>query len=226
MTRLGHRIAASTVWEILNAAGIDLAPRRSGPTWRQFLAAQAEGIIAADFFHIDALGKRLYALVFLEHGTRRLRITGVTAHPTRDWAVQQARNLTSDLGIRMESLRFLLRDRDGKYGEAFDAVFQSEEMEILNSAPQAPRMNAHCERIIGSIRREALDHVLIMDDAHARRVLAVYERHYNEHRPHQARNQRPPDAHKQPAAAHDLHTHRVERTRILGGLINEYRYAA
>ncbi|MFD8864354.1 hypothetical protein ACFV1F_08230 [Streptomyces sp. NPDC059590] len=80
---------------------------------------QAEGIIAADFFHIDtALGKRLYALVFLEHGTRRLRITGVTAHPTRDWAVQQARNLPSDLGIRIESLRFLLRDRDGKYGEA------------------------------------------------------------------------------------------------------------
>ncbi|MFI1338419.1 integrase core domain-containing protein [Streptomyces sp. NPDC020845] len=164
--------------------------------------------------------------MFLEHGTRRLRITGVTAHPTRDWAVQQARNLTSDLGIRIESLRFLLRDRDGKYGEAFDAVFQSEEMEILNSAPQAPRMHAHCERIIGSIRREALDHVLIMDDAHARRVLAAYERHYNEHRPHQARNQRPLDAHKQPAAAHDLHTHRVERTRTLGGLINEYRYAA
>ncbi|MFI1338467.1 integrase core domain-containing protein [Streptomyces sp. NPDC020845] len=187
LTRLGHRIAASTVWEILRAAGIDPAPRRSGPTWREFLAAQAEGIIAADFFHIDtALGRRLYALVFLEHGTRRLHITGVTAHPTQDWAVQQARNLTANLGIRIETLRFLLRDRDGKYGEAFDAVFQSEEMKILKSAPQAPRMNAHCERIIGSIRREALDHVLIMNEAHARHILAAYERHYNEHRPHQA----------------------------------------
>jgi putative transposase len=227
LARLGHRIAASTVWEILHAAGIDPAPRRSGPTWREFLAAQAEGIIAADFLHIDtALGGRLYALVFLEHGTRRLHITGVTARPTHDWAVQQARHLTADLGIRIESLRFLLRDRDGKYGEAFDAVFEAEEMEIVKSAPQALRMNAHCERIIGSIRREALDHLLILNEAHARHVLAAYEQHYNEHRPHQARNQLPPDAHKEPAAAHALSTSKVLRTRILGGLINEYRYAA
>ncbi|ADI12709.1 integrase catalytic region [Streptomyces bingchenggensis BCW-1] len=90
MTRLGHRIAASTVWEILNAAGIDPVPRRSGPTWHEFLTAQAEGIVAADFFPIDtALGRRLYALVFLEHGTRRLHITGVTVCPTHDWAVRQ-----------------------------------------------------------------------------------------------------------------------------------------
>ncbi len=206
LTRLGYRIAASTVWEILNAAGIGPAPHRSGPTWREFLTEQAEGIIVADFFHIDtALGGRLYALVFLEHGTRRLHITGVTDRPTRDWAVQQARNLTADVGVRIESLRFLLRDRDGKYGEAFDAIFQSQEMEILKSAPQAPRMNAHCERVIGSIRREAVDRVLIMDEAHARHVLADYERHYNKHRPHQARCQLPPDAHEQPATAHDLH---------------------
>ncbi|WP_413810676.1 hypothetical protein [Streptomyces sp. OE57] len=130
LTRLGYWITAPTVWEILNAAGVDPAPHRSGPTWREFLTAQAEGIIAAGFFHIDtALGRRLYALVFVEHGTRRLRITGVTAHPTRDWAVQQAWNLTADLGIRIGTLRFLLRDRDGRYGEAFDAVFQAEEME-------------------------------------------------------------------------------------------------
>lgn len=99
-------------------------------------------------------------------------------------------------------------------------------MEIIKSAPQAPRMNAHCERIIGSIRREALDHVLIMTEAHARHVLAAYERHYNEHRPHQARSQLPPDAHEPPAATHDLHIQKVLRTRILGGLINEYRHAA
>jgi putative transposase len=215
------------VWEILNAAGVDPAPRRSGPTWREFLTAQAEGVIAADFFHIDTeLGRRLYALAFLEHGTRRLHITGVTARPTREWVVQQARNLAADLGVRMKSLRFLLRDRDGKYGEAFDAVFQAEELDVIKSAPQAPRMNAHCERIIGSIRREALDHVLIMNEAHARQVLAAYRLHHNEHRPHQARNQLPPDAHEQPATVHDLDTRRLLRTRILGGLINEYRYTA
>lgn len=120
----------------------------------------------------------------------------------------------------------MLRDRDGKYGETFDAVFQAEEMEILKSAPRAPRMNAHCERIIGSLRREALEHVLIMNEAHARHILAAYERHHNEHRPHQARNQLPPDAHEQPAAVQDLDTRKVLRTRILGGLINEYTYAA
>jgi hypothetical protein len=125
LARLGQQIAASTVWEILNAAGVDPAPRRTGPTWREFLTVQAEGVIAADFFHIDtALGRRLYALAFLEHGTRRLHIAGVTAHPTRDWTVQQARNLAVDMGIRMESLSFLLRDRDGKYGEAFDGVLR------------------------------------------------------------------------------------------------------
>jgi putative transposase len=226
LARLGHRIAASTVWEILHAAGVEPAPRRSGPTWREFLTAQAQGIIAADFFHIDtALGRRLYALAFLEHGTRRLHITGVTSHPTREWTVQQARNLATDLGVRMESLRFVIRDRDGKYGEAFDAVFEAEELDVIKSAPQAPRMNAHCERVIGSIRREVLDHVLILGEAHARQVLAAYQSHHNGHRPHQARNQLPPDAQEQPAAM-DIDTHRLLRTRILGGLINEYRYAA
>ncbi|GAA3378538.1 hypothetical protein GCM10020367_58440 [Streptomyces sannanensis] len=226
LARLGNQIAASTVWEILHAAGVEPAPRRSGPTWREFLTAQAEGIIAADFFHIDtALGRRLYALAFLEHGSRRLHITGVTANPTRDWTVQQARNLAADLGLRTDSLRFLLRDRDGKYGEAFDAVFEAEELHVIKSAPRAPRMNAHCERVIGSIRREVLDHVLVMGEAHARQVLAAYQSHYNEHRPHQARSQLPPDAQERPAAM-DIDTHRPLRIRILGGLINEYRFAA
>ncbi|MFT7836987.1 helix-turn-helix domain-containing protein [Saccharothrix sp. BKS2] len=147
LARLGHRIAHSTVWRILHDAGIDPAPRRSGPTWREFLTAQAESIIAADFLHLDTvLGTRLYALVFLEHGTRRLHVTGVTAHPTREWTTQQAGNLAADLGRRMESLCFLLRDRDGKYGQAFDAVFQADDLRVIKSAPQAPRMNAHCER--------------------------------------------------------------------------------
>jgi putative transposase len=149
LARLGHRIAASTVWEILNSAGIDPAPRRAAPTWKQFLASQARGITAADFFHIDtALGKRPYAPVFLEHGTRQLHIAGVTANPTQDWTTQQARNLTADLNTNQSSLRFLLRDRDPTYSAAFDAVFHTQDMDILTSAPQAPRMNTHCERDI------------------------------------------------------------------------------
>lgn len=171
-------------------------------------------------------GRRLYALAFLEHGTRRLHVTGVTAHPTAQWATQQARNLAADLGTRVESLRFVLRDRDSKYTDAFDAVFEAEDTEVLLSAPRAPRMNAHCERVIGTIRREALDHILIMNEAHARQVLAEYQEHYNCHRPHRSRDQRPPEAPEQPAVLHDRVPRRLLRTRVLGGVINEYRYAA
>jgi putative transposase len=226
LARLGHHIAASTVWQILHDAGIDPAPRRTGATWREFLTAQAQGIIAADFLHLDTvLGARLYALAFLEHDTRRLHITGVTAHPTQAWTTQQARNLAADLGTRMESLHFLLRDRDGKYSQTFDTVFQGDDLHIIKSAPQAPRMNARCERVIGTIRRELLDHILITGEAHARRVLKAYEDHYNRHRPHQARDQLPPEARQHPATVHDLDARRVLRTRILGSLINEYRHA-
>jgi putative transposase len=123
-------------------------------------------------------------------------------------------------------VRFVPRDRDDKYSPAFDAVFQAEEINILKSAPRAPRMNAHCERIIRTLRSEVCDHVLILSDSHARQVLARYQRHYNEHRPHQARHQLPPNADQQPATVHDLDTHRLLRTRVLGGLINEYRYTA
>jgi hypothetical protein len=224
---LGHQIGASTVWEILNSAGIDPAPRRTGPTWKQFLANQARGLIAADFFHIDtALGTRLYALVFLEHGTRRLHIAGVTANPTQDWTTQQARNLTTDLGTELGALRFLLRDRDTNYSAAFDAVFQAEDMDILTSAPQTPKMNAHCERVIRTLRNEVCDHVLILNEAHARQVLAEYQRHYNQHRPHQARQQRPPEPHQQHERTHGVNARTLLRTRVLNGLINEYRYAA
>jgi len=99
LARLGHAIAASTVWEILHAAGIDPAPRRAGPTWRQFLTAQAHAIIACDFLVAGTvLLQRLYVLVFIEHGTCRLHLAGVTARPTGAWAVQQARNLAMDPG--------------------------------------------------------------------------------------------------------------------------------
>ncbi|MER7485114.1 integrase core domain-containing protein [Streptomyces sp. NPDC126497] len=164
--------------------------------------------------------------MLLEHGTRRLHITKVTARPTREWAGQQARN-PADLGMRIESLRFLLRDRDGKYGEAFDTVFKAEELEVILSAPRVPRMSTRCERITGSVRREMPDHVLIVNEAHARQILAVYRRHYNAHRPHQARQQPPPDAKERPdATVHDLNARRALRTQILGGVISEYRYIA
>jgi putative transposase len=227
LARLGHTVAASTVWNILHAAGIDPAPRRNGPTWREFLAAQANSIIACDFLHIDTIGlQRLYALVFLEHSTRRLHIAGVTAHPTGEWVTQQARNLAYNLGTRMESLRFLIRDRDTKYTHTFDAVFEADNIDILKTPPQAPTANAHCERVIGTLRREVLDHVLIVNQTHAHRVLTEYEHHYNHHRPHQARNQQPPGTTFQPPRPPDHSRHQILRKRLLGGLINEYHHAA
>ncbi|GAA2360915.1 hypothetical protein GCM10010376_96610 [Streptomyces violaceusniger] len=126
----------------------------------------------------------------------------------------------------MDSLRFLLRDRDAKYTESFDAVFKADDIQVMRTAPRSPRMNAHCERVIGTMRRKALDHLLIWNETHARQVRDAYARHYNGHRPHQARGQLPPLLQEHPTSMVGLSAHRVLRTRILGGVINEYRYAA
>jgi len=171
LLRLGVAVAPSTVWEILRAVGIDPAPRRSGPTWHQFLSIQAAGILAVDFLHVDTVMlKRLYVLVFIEHGTRRMHLGGVTANPTGEWTVQQARNLALSLGQRFEDTRFLIRDRGSNFTASFDAVFQATGTRILVSAVQTPRMNATCERLVGTLRREFLDRVLILGERHLRAV--------------------------------------------------------
>ena len=228
LTKLGVSVAASTVYEILRAAGIDPAPRRDGPTWRQFLHAQAAGILAVDFLHVDTVAlTRLYVLVFIEHRTRRLHLGGVTAHPTGDWTVQQARNLALDLGERFGDFRFLIRDRGSNFTASFDAVFQATGATIVCTAVQAPRMNAICERLIGTLRRELLDRTLILSQAHLRTVLAEYQEHYNTARPHQGIGQRIPDANPAPrGTAANLGAWQIRRKPVLSGLINEYERAA
>jgi putative transposase len=135
---LGHSVAASTVWTILKSAGLDPAPRRSGPTWRQFLSTQAHAILAIDFAHVDtAFLRRLYILVVIEHGRRHVHIAGITAHPTGAWVTQQARNPLMDLGDRADRLRFLIRDRDSKCTAAFDAVFTGADIRILHTPVRA-----------------------------------------------------------------------------------------
>ena len=225
---LGYRIAHSTVWEILTKAGVDPAPRRCGPTWREFLSAQSQQIIACDFFSVDTvLLRRLYVLIFVEHGTRRLHVAGVTANPTAEWVAQQARNLAMSSETRLESLAFLIRDRDSKFTWSFDGVFVAENIRILKSPLQSPRANAICERLVGTLRREALDRLLIVNSRHLEAVLVAYAKHYNGHRPHQSRDQQAPDAKALPVRhVADLAAHRVRRRRVLGGLINEYREAA
>ena len=194
VTKLGVTVAPSTVWEILRTAGIDPAPRRAAPTWRRFLRAQAAGILAVDFLHVDTvLLKRLYVMVFIEHGTRRMHLGGVTANPTGEWTAQQARNLALTLSERFGDIKFLIRDRGSNFTASFDAVFQASGTRILRTAVQVPRMNAICERLIGTLRRELLDRVLIIGERHLQAVLTEYQAHYNTARPHQGIAQRAPD---------------------------------
>ena len=228
LVRLGHPIAASTLWQILHDAGIDPAPRRTGPTWKQFLTAQARGIIAADFIHVDImLLRRLYALIVIEHGTRRAHLAGITASPDGAWTTQAARNLLMDLGQRAAAVKFLVRDRAGQFTGSFDAVFTAEGIRIVASPPQAPRANAICERVIGTLRRELLDRLLIIDEQHLHRVLTEYLMHYNTARPHRSLSQLTPDqAETCPPEPVNLAEHRIHRKQVLGGLTHEYYVAA
>ena len=218
---LGHRLAPSTVWEILRRHGLQPAPRRRGLTWSEFLRAQAQGILACDFFTVDTVWlSRLYVLIFIEHRTRRVHLGAITAHPTGNWVTQRARELSESCG----QFRFLLRDRDAKFTTSFDEVFRAQDTQIIRTAIRAPRANAICERVIGTLRRECCDRLLVFGRSHLQLVLTEYLDHYNQHRPHRALGQHPPGG-----LAPDLYTNgaaTVIRRDRLGGLIHEYRRAA
>jgi transposase len=229
LVRLGHPIAASTVWQILHDTGLDPAPRRTGPTRKQFLKTQARGILAAHFVHVDTvLLRRIYALVIIEHGTRRAHLAGITARPDGVWTTQAARNFLMGLGQQADSVQFLIRDRAGQFTDSFDAVFTAVGIRILTSPPQAPRANAICERLIGTLRRELLDRVLIISEQHLRAVLTEYQAHYNTARPRQGIAQRVPDGESDAlrGTVTDVDTRQIHRKPVLRGLINEYTHAA
>jgi len=225
LTGLGYRLAPSTVWQILKDAGADPAPRRAGQTWRAFLEAQAKTILAVDFFHVDTVFlRRLYVLFFVEHGTRRVHLAGITAHPTGEWVSQQARNLLMNLRVRADGFKFVIRDRDTKFTTGFDAVFAAIGVRIVKTPVQAPRANAIAERWIASARRECLDRMLITGERHLQLVLGEYADHYNTHRPHRTLQQNPPAGRSRPPAVGV--NIRVLRRDRLGGLIHEYAQVA
>jgi putative transposase len=213
------------VWQILKDAGIDPAPARSGQTWPAFLDAQAKTILATDFFHVDSVFlRRLYVLFFIEHGTRRVHVAGITAHPTGEWAAQQARNLLMDLGDRADGVKFLIRDRDAKFTAVFDAIFAAAGVRIIKTPVRAPRANAIAERWVVSARRECTDRMLIAGERHLRLVLGEYTDHYNKHRPHRSLRQGAARRRAHPPV--DVTGMRVLRRDRLGGLIHEYAQVA
>jgi hypothetical protein len=191
--------------------------------WGNGLVDKTRTAPQADFTAGTVFLKRLYVLSVMEIQTRRVHIPGITAHPTGPWTTQQARNLLIDLGERAGRFKFLIRDRDSKFTAAFDEVLAGNSTRIIKAPVRSPRANAIAERYVGPLRRECLDHLLIYGERHLRQILAEYSRHYNRHRPHQSREQRPP-LHEsgQPVDV----TARIKRTHVVHGLINEYRRAA
>jgi putative transposase len=221
---LGHKLAPSAVWQILKEAGIDPAPTRSGQAWRTFLDAQAKTILATDFFHVDTVFlRRLHVLFFIEHGTRRVHLAGITDHPAGEWVTQQARNLLMNLDDHAGSLKFLIRDRDAKFIAAFDAVLAAAGVRIIKTPVRGPGRTRSPNG--GSpAPPECLDRMLITGERHLRLVLSEYVDHYNSHRPHRALQQGPPAGRPHPPA---LGTNvRVLRRDRLGGLIHEYSQVA
>ncbi|WP_432251809.1 integrase core domain-containing protein [Streptomyces sp. HNM1019] len=226
LRRLGHIISTATVRRILRAASLNSGQRRQKARreWTKFLRAQANGLLATDFFHIDTIGlQRLYALFAMEVRTRTVHILGVTAHPTGAWTTQQARQLLWQLGDRITNFTHLIRDRDRKFTAAFDAVFASEDINVAKIPPRSPNCNPQAERFVRSVREECTNRVLIFGRGHAEQLLHDYARHFNSHRPHQGRNQLAPldDPNVIP-----LPTTQIARRQAVTGLINEYHRAS
>jgi transposase InsO family protein len=227
LSGLGLVVSATTVKKILREAGLGPVGSRAGLSWRAFLRAHAQSMLAVDFFTVETISlQRLYVLFFIELGSRRVHLAGCTANPTGPWVTQQTRHFTWTLLARPRAFRFLIRDRDGKFTRDFDAVFASEGIRIIKSPVRAPKANAIAERFVRTIRAECLDWLLIVNRRHLERVLRVFARHYNSHRPHRSLDLNPPDPLARQLPVLYSPTAVVERRDRLGGLIHEYRVAA
>ncbi|MEW2079746.1 integrase core domain-containing protein [Streptomyces sp. NPDC013433] len=226
---LGIKVAASTVWEILQEAGIDPAPDRASSTWADFLRSQADALLACDFLETVTLsGARLYVFAVIEYAGRRIRILGATAHPTASWVTQAAKNLVMDLEDAGCRVRFLIRDRDGKFPALFDTVLNDAGIQVVLSGVRMPRMNSIMERWVQTCRRELLDRTLIRNQRHLLHALREFEDFYNSHRPHQGiANARPLRPLPRPISDPEQIIHLdIRRRQRLGGILHEYRHTA
>ena len=223
---LGIAVSATTVRAWLRAEGLGPAGTRRGMTWREFVRAHRQSLLAVDFFTVETIWlQRLYVLFFIELASRRVHLAGCTPTPSAPWVVQQARQLTWILAERPERVRFLIRDRDQKFTRGFDEVFRGDGIAIVRTPFRAPQANGVAERFVRTARSECLDWMLILNEQPLARVLDVFMTHYNDHRPHRALSLLPPEPRRAPAAlsAGKIRVHRRDR---LGGVLHEYVVAA
>ncbi len=221
LLKVGHRVAATTIRSVLLATGVPPAGRRSQLTWKQFLAAHAETLVAADFFSVDTIFfKRLYVLIYVHLASRRVLMASCTSAPNAAWVTQQARNLSWRLEDEGTKLSVLIHDRDRKFAREADRIFQSQGARVILTPLMAPRAKAHAERWIGSCRRECLDRMLIVNQRHLESVVREYCLHYNDERPHRSRGLRPPAANGDPVK---IAGSPISRRTRLGGLLSDYR---
>ena len=222
LRKLGVKVGATTIRSILRRSGFGPAPRRQGPSWSEFLRVQARGVLACDFFTVETVWLRtLYVLFFVEHGSRRVHLAGVTANPDSAWMRQQARNLAIE--ERLASVRFLLHDRDAKFSGPFDEFIRSEGVRVIKTPVRAPQANAVAERWVRTVRNECLDHLLVFGRRHLEQILRGYVAHFNAERPHRSLALAPP------AGAHEARgspSAEILRRDVVGGLIHEYYAAA
>ena len=182
-------------------------------------------MLAGDFLTVETVWlTRIYDLFFVSLERRRVEFVASTANPNGGWVAQQARNLLMHLDDRKQSFRFLLHHRDSKFGGGFDQILRSEGMTIVRTPVRAPNANAYAERWVGTLRRECLDRILIVNRRQLEHVLRVYAAHYNRHRPHRSLSLQPPD--ESASAAPREPAGHIRKHELLGGLINEYKAAA
>jgi putative transposase len=224
---LGIIVSATTVKKILREEQLGPAGTRKGPSWREFVRAQAKSVVAVDFFTVDTVWlQRLYVLFFIEVASRRVHLAGCTAHPDSDWVTQQARQVAWTFAERAEPVRFLIRDHDRKFTGDFDAVFEAEHIRIVRTPIQIPEANGIAERFVRTVRSECLDWLLILNARHLERALTVFIDHYNGWRPHRSLDLAPPNGRPSAATWTGTQPITLNRRDRLGGLLHEYDRAA
>jgi len=227
LQRLGVMVSATTVRAWLRAAGVGPAGKRGEVTWREFIRAHRQSLLAVDFFTVETIWlQRLYVLFFIELGSRRVRMAGCTPNPSASWVTQQARQVSWTLSERAEPMKFLIRDRDQKFTQGFDEVFRGGGIEVVRTPFRAPQANGVAERFVRTVRSECLDRLLILNQPHLEQILVIFVNHYNGHRPHRALSLAPPEPRRPATTMSACGDARVLRSDRLGGVIHEYELAA